>query len=85
MAEPDKETVSAETAALQRLSAGPLHALPSAMFRRSTCGLKIDVDGVQLTSKAARFRVASRSCCRLEWRAFVARKIIVVRPLIPSS
>ena len=29
--------------------------------RGSACGLKIDVDGVQLTSKAARFRVASRS------------------------
>ena len=29
--------------------------------RRSACGLKIDVDGIQLTSKAARFRVASRS------------------------
>ena len=86
MAEPDKETISVETAALQRLWAGPLYALPSAMFRRgSTCGLKIDVDGVQLTSKAARFRVASRSCCRLEWRAFVARKIVVVEPLIPSS
>ena len=28
MAEPDKETISAETAALQRLSAGFLHALP---------------------------------------------------------
>ena len=27
----------------------------------NTCGQKIDVDGIQLTSKAARFRVASRS------------------------
>ena len=51
-----------ENLALQRHSAGTFHALPSAMHRRrSACGLKIDVDGIQLTSKAARFRVASRS------------------------
>ena len=62
LAEPDEETISAETTALQKLSAGPFHALPSAMLlRRSTCGLKIDVDGIQLTRKAARFRVAFRS------------------------
>ena len=62
MAEPDKETISAETTALQKLSAVPFHDLPSATLRRgSTYGLKSDVDGVQLTSKAARYRVASRS------------------------
>ena len=49
--EPDKETVTAEHLALQRLSAGRFDALPPAMLRRgSTCGLKIDVDGIQLTS-----------------------------------
>ena len=32
------------------------------MLRRgSTCALKIDVDGIQLASKAARFRLTSRS------------------------
>ena len=62
VAEPDNATIAAENMALQRLSAGPSHALLAALlWRRSTCGLKIDVDGIQLTSKAARFRVASRS------------------------
>ena len=62
LAEQDKDTISAETTALQKLSAGPFHALPSAMLLRgSTYGLKIDVDGIQLTRKAARFRVAFRS------------------------
>ena len=40
----------------------PFHSIPSALLQRgSACGLKIDVDGVQLRSKAARFRVASQS------------------------
>ena len=44
------------------LSAGPFHALPLAVLRRgSSCGHKIDVNGIQLTSRAARFRVASCS------------------------
>ena len=35
------------------------------MLRRgSACDPKIDVDGIHLTSKAARFRVASRSAQR---------------------
>ena len=60
--EPDKETVTAENLALQRLSAGPLHALLAAWLRRRIpCGFKIDVDDIQLTSKAARFHVASHS------------------------
>ena len=41
VSEPDKESVTAENLALKRLSAGPLHALPSSMRRRgSACGLK---------------------------------------------
>ena len=52
----------AENLALQRLSAGPFHSIPSALLRRgSACGLKIDADGIQLTTKAARFRVTSQS------------------------
>ena len=45
------------------LSAGPIHALPPAMLRprKYLRPSKIDVDGNQLTSKAARFRVASHS------------------------
>ena len=62
VAEPDAATTAAEHVALQRLSEGPFHSIPSALLQRgSACGLKIDVDGVQLTSKAARFRVASQS------------------------
>ena len=62
VAEPDAATILAENLALQRLSAGPFHAIPSALLRRgSSCGLKIDVDDIQLMSNAARFRVASRS------------------------
>ena len=63
VSEPDKETVTAENLALQGLSAGPFsHIFPSFLLRRgSGCGLKIDVDDSQLTSKAARFRVAFRS------------------------
>ena len=61
-AEPDTDTISAENVALQRLSAGPFHALPSALLRgRSTGALKIDVYCIQLTSTAADFRVASQS------------------------
>ena len=48
VAEPYKAAIAAENIALQKLSAGPLHTLP-------------DVDWIQVTSKAARFRVASRS------------------------
>ena len=56
--------MTAETLALQKLSARPFHSLPSAMLRRgSACGLKMDADGIQLTSKAARFCVASQSAC----------------------
>ena len=55
-------TIAAENLALQRLSAGPFHSIPSALLRQgSACGLKIDADGIQLTSKAARFRVTSQS------------------------
>ena len=62
VAEPYKAAIAAENVALQKLSAGPLHTLPAALLRRrSTCGLNIDVDCIQVTSKAARFRVASRS------------------------
>ena len=62
VAQPDTATITAENLALQRLSAGPLHSVPSALLRRgSAVGLKVDVDGVELTSKAGRFRVASRS------------------------
>ena len=62
VAEPDKAAIAAENLALQRLSARPFHALLAALLRRrSTCGLKIDADGIQLTSNAARCRVASRS------------------------
>ena len=62
VAEPDAATTAAERVALQRLSAGPFHSIPSALLQRgSACGLKIDVDGVQLRSKAARFRVAAQS------------------------
>ena len=62
MAEPDKEAISAEATDLQKHSTSPFHALPSAMLQRgSACGLKIDADGIQLTSNAARIRVASRS------------------------
>ena len=65
VAEPDPATIAAENLALQRPSAGPLHhSIPSALHRRgSACGLKIVVDGIQLTSKASRFRVASQSGC----------------------
>ena len=64
VAEPDAATIAAETLALERLSARPFHSMPSALLRRgSACGLKVEVDGVQLTSKAARFRVASQSAC----------------------
>ena len=53
---------ASENLALQRLSAGPFHSIPSALLQRgSACSLKIAVDGIQLTSKAARFRVASQS------------------------
>ena len=34
VAEPDKATIAAENLALQRLSAGPFHALPAALLRR---------------------------------------------------
>ena len=62
VAEPYKAAIAAENIALQKLSAGPLHTLPAGLLRRrSTCGLNIDVDCIQVTSKAARFRVASRS------------------------
>ena len=62
VAELDAATIAAETLTLQRLSAGSFHYLPSALLQHgSACGLKIDVDGIQLTSKAARFRVASQS------------------------
>ena len=63
VSEPDKETVTDENLALQGLSAGPFsHIFPSFLLRRgSGCGRKIDVDDSQLTSKAARFRVAFRS------------------------
>ena len=62
VAEPDAATTAAEHVALQRLSAGPFHSIPSALLQRGrACGLKIDVDGGHLTSKAARFRVASQS------------------------
>ena len=64
-AEPDAASVAAETLALQRLSAGSFHSLPSALLRRgSVCGLL-------LTSKAARFRVCqfvhwhgTHPCCK---------------------
>ena len=62
VAEPETATIAAENLALQRLKAGPFHALLAALLRLgNTHGLKIDVDGIQLTSKASRFRVASRS------------------------
>ena len=62
VAQPDESSIMAEDLALQRLSAGPFHSVPSALLRRgSACGLKIDVDDIQLMSKAARCRVASRS------------------------
>ena len=58
---PDAATITAVNLALQRLSAGPFHSIPSALLRRgSACGLKIDVDGIQLASKAAHLRVASQ-------------------------
>ena len=61
LAEPNKDTISAETTALQKLSAGPFHALLVLCSCEEVPALKIDVDGIQLTSKAARFRVAFRS------------------------
>ena len=83
VAEPEAATIAAENLALQRLSAGPFHSIP--LRRKSTCGLTIDVDGIQLTSKAARFRVTSRSiCCQQAWNASVLEKIILAEPLIPS-
>ena len=77
---PDAATITAVNLALQRLSAGPFHSIPSALLRRgSACGLKIDVDGIQLASKAAHsccFRMrcfvsrhgAHKSCKRLRWQ-----------------
>ena len=55
--------MSSSQSALQRLLAGLLLPLPSPTLRRdSTWGsTKIDVDGIQLTRKVARFRVASWS------------------------
>ena len=64
VAEPDATTITAETLALQRLPAGPFDSLSSALLRRgSVRGLKINTDGIQLTNKAAWFRVASQSGC----------------------
>ena len=53
------QRLSAENLALQRLSAGPFQSIPSALLRRGSA--KIDVDVIQLASKAARFTAASRS------------------------
>ena len=61
VAEPDTATITVENLALHRLSAGPLHSIPSAQRRGTAVGLKVDVDGTELTTKAGRFRVASRS------------------------
>ena len=61
VAEPDAASIVVETLALQRLSAGLFHSLPSAQLwcsSASASGLKIYVYGIQLTSKTARFRVA---------------------------
>ena len=85
VAEPDTATTVAENRALQRLSAGPFHASLSALLRRrSACGLKIDVDGIQLTSKAVVFELPlGLWCCQQAWNASALRRIILAEPLIP--
>ena len=76
VSEPDKETITAENLALQKLSTGPFHALPTSMLRqKKICGLKIEADGVHVTSKAARFRVAS-----WDESIFALRRLILVLP-----
>ena len=61
VSEPDEGPITAEILALQRLSAGTFSRTSSLLRRGSSCGLKIDVDSIQLTCKTARFRFASRS------------------------
>ena len=63
VAEFDTATIASENQALHRLFSRPisLHPMCTAPARKCICGLKIEVDGIQLTSKAARFRVASQS------------------------
>ena len=57
---PDAATITAVNLALQRLSAGLFHSIPSALLRRgSACGLKIDVDGIHSTCEQG----CSSSCC----------------------
>ena len=56
LAETDATTITGGIVSL------PFHSLSSALlWRGSSGGLKIDTDGIQLTSKAARFRVTSQS------------------------
>ena len=62
VAEPDKATIVVENLALKGFRLGLFtHCQQLCCGEGSTCGFKVDADGIQLTSKAACFRVAARS------------------------
>ena len=84
VAEPDTATITAKNLALQRPSAGPLHALsPASLRRRSTCGLK----KLMLTVSSLRARLlvfALRPVpmySQQAWRAQEPQKSLKAQPL----
>ena len=59
---PDRATLKEEAHALQCITAGPYNAIPTDLSRvGSTCGLGLDVLGIDMLSMAARYRTAVKS------------------------